>query len=375
LTSVANRTAHTPLREQIKSEFSALDVLLTDSGTSALSLALSAARGREGLVALPAYACYDLATAADGADVRVVLYDVDPATLAPDSQSLARALEQRPSALVAVHLYGIPVDIDGLRRLCRETGTLVIEDAAQAVGASVQGKPAGTRGPFALLSFGRGKGISGGGGGALIVNDAAAGALLRQRSAQLETARAGWDELARAAAQWLLGRPTVYGTLSALPFLHLGETIYHAPRRPRSLSRASSRMVSSMWSAAQAEAHVRRAHAQRLLLTARGSTHWRTIDFAPAALPGYLRLPLITAQPTRDSLLTPRAASLGIMPGYPLPLHKLSGFRDRCVNASERFPGAQLLASQLITLPTHGLLTHDDVTRLEDWLRDPVGSS
>ena len=75
--------------------FGSRDVLLTDSGTSALALALRmavAARPDRPTVALPAWACYDLATAADAADVGVVLYDLDPATLGPDWASLDRAL-------------------------------------------------------------------------------------------------------------------------------------------------------------------------------------------------------------------------------------------------------------------------------------------
>ncbi|HXE57205.1 MAG TPA: hypothetical protein VNK43_04330, partial [Gemmatimonadales bacterium] len=69
-------------------------VLLTDSGTTALALALGAVSRAAGgaPVALPAYGCYDLATAADAADVRVVLYDLDPLTLGPEWGSLERVV-------------------------------------------------------------------------------------------------------------------------------------------------------------------------------------------------------------------------------------------------------------------------------------------
>ena len=64
------------------------DLTLTDSGTSALALAMAAVGGP---VALPAFCCFDIATASDGAGVQPILYDVDPRTLAPDAGSLARA--------------------------------------------------------------------------------------------------------------------------------------------------------------------------------------------------------------------------------------------------------------------------------------------
>src|SRR5512141_3028016 len=87
------------------------DLTLTDSGTSALTLALAAVGGP---AAIPAFCCFDIATACDGAGVAPILYDLDPATLAPRRESLARALAAGARSVVAVHLCGVPAS--GLRR-------------------------------------------------------------------------------------------------------------------------------------------------------------------------------------------------------------------------------------------------------------------
>ena len=68
----------------LRARYAATDVVLTDSGTSALILALQALVPAGGTVAYPAYACIDLTAAALGAGMRVRLYDLDPATLSPD---------------------------------------------------------------------------------------------------------------------------------------------------------------------------------------------------------------------------------------------------------------------------------------------------
>ena len=75
---------------------------------SALRLAIEiASEGAEDpVVALPAYSCYDVATAAIGAGVKVVLYDIDPSTLGPDWESLEKAMQVEPVALVVAHLFG-----------------------------------------------------------------------------------------------------------------------------------------------------------------------------------------------------------------------------------------------------------------------------
>lgn len=361
--------AHDAVSTLVQSHFGARDVLLTSSGTAALTLAIAATlRVARGPIALPGYACYDLATAADGADAKVVLYDLDPETLAPEPASLARALAHQPCALVIVHQYGIPVDVEAITAQAAATGTLVIEDAAQAVGASVRGAPCGSLGPVSVLSFGRGKGLTGGAGGALLANDAAGERIVRLARGMVRGTRSGWSELLRTAAQWVLARPSLYGIPAALPFLRLGETLYHPPSPPQTLSHASAHILREVWSASVRASTTRRAHAIRLLAAA-DLESWAAVQPVPETAPGYLRLPLRTIQ-ARDAVLDSRARRLGIMPGYPLPLAELPRFRDRCVNRTE-LPGARLLATSLITLPTHELLTEDDLTALERWLGQP----
>ena len=63
-----------------------------------------------------------------------------------------------------------------------------------------------------------------------------------------------------------------------------------------------------------------------------------------------------------------RGARLGIIPGYPQTLLALERFRPLCVNAREKFPGAEQLAKTLITLPTHELLSESDLRKIENWL-------
>jgi dTDP-4-amino-4,6-dideoxygalactose transaminase len=361
------------IASRVMSHWGSQDVLLTDSGTSALTLAIQlSAAGEKAVVAMPAYACYDLATAADGANANVVLYDVNPRTLAPEPASLARALARSPTALVAVHLYGIPVDTSVLEPAAESNGALLIEDAAQAIGAMHVGRPLGSFGPFAVLSFGRGKGLSGGSGGALLANEPRTARLLQRARPLLGSGPRGWNDVTRATAQYALGRPALYTIPASLPFLRLGETIYHPSVRPQPMSRAATRILAGAWNASMAATAGRRAVAQRFNDAAHSSGRWETLQADAAATPGFLRLPILVKSGTRDTVLNRAAAQLGIMPGYPLPLSRLSGFGERCLNREDSFPGAEKLARDLITLPTHALLTERDQELIEHWLRDPV---
>lgn len=121
------------VRSALSTRYDARAVALTDSGTAALVLAMRLTAPR-GTVALPAYGCVDLIAAAVRARVRVRLYDVDPATLSPDLDSVRQALARGADAVVVAHFYGYPADIPGVRALADAAGARVIEDAAQHAG-------------------------------------------------------------------------------------------------------------------------------------------------------------------------------------------------------------------------------------------------
>jgi dTDP-4-amino-4,6-dideoxygalactose transaminase len=350
--------------------YDASEVLLTDSGTAALTIALriamAARPGRP--VALPAYCCYDLATAADGAGVEVLLYDVDPRTLAPEPRSLGDALAAGAGSVVLVHLYGIPVPLAELTHRIHAAGALVIEDAAQGAGGSIAGRRLGAGGDLAILSFGRGKGLTAGRGGCLMVHDES----LRAEATGMARALAGRAssvcEAIPALVQWALARPALYGIPAALPFLRLGDTVYHPATAPRSASWFSLGVLRETLELVEDDGIIRRQHAAVLLAAMSTDGDATAITPAAGSMPGYLRLPLMAGVSMRRRTDAKAARRLGIMPGYPRALCDLAGFEARVRNRAAHFPGARALAAGLLTLPTHGALRPRDLTALTHWL-------
>ena len=343
-------------------------VLLTDSGTGALTLGIRSCLAGAGTapIALPAYGCYDLATAADGAGARVVLYDLDAATLAPDLRSLEHAMGLGAKGVVLVHWYGVPADPEPVRAAARAAGATLIEDAAQGAGGTWRGQPLGSFGDLTVLSFGRGKGNTAGRGGALLARGSAGAAAVARARGEVAPAPGGVRELVLLKAQWLLGRPSLYAVPSALPFLRLGETVYHAPAPVRAMSAVAARALAVTLPLGDGEAKVRRTNAERLLARpGAGVAPFRVPEGGEA---GYLRLPLMATAAFRNAAASVEGRALGIMPGYPQALCDLPGFTDRVVNRRDGFPGARTLTERLVTMPTHGLLRESDLVRLCDWL-------
>jgi dTDP-4-amino-4,6-dideoxygalactose transaminase len=353
----------------IDQRFHPLDSLLTDSGTSALTLAFRglSARGIR-RVALPSYACYDLATAADGSDLEVVLYDLDPDTLGPAWGSYHEAFSRGAGAVVLVHLFGVPGDLSEAGRIAAAYQAVVIEDAAQGVGGAYADQSLGSFGSLAILSFGRGKGLTGGGGGALLAHDEVGRAVIERVSPSLGKPDAGGRALAASSVQWILARPAVYRVPVALPFLHLGETVYRAPGLCRQIAPSCVSMLATALHSVDGESAARKRNAAKLRDVVQEAGVLRPPSPLPEAVPGYLRLPVVVPQRFLESCASAEARALGVMPGYPKALSDLEGFRSRIVGELE-MPGGQLLARQLFTLPTHGGLHPGDLAQLADWLR------
>jgi dTDP-4-amino-4,6-dideoxygalactose transaminase len=347
----------------LRQRYGCLDALLTDTGTSALILTLRRLVPTGGTVAYPAYACIDLTTAALGAGLRVRLYDVDPATLSPDLDSLRAAIRRGVDAVVVAHLYGYPADMTGVRRLAAEQGIPVIEDAAQGAGGTLHGAPLGSLGDSAILSFGRGKGTTGGSGGAILVRTPALAEWMRRKRLDLNAGSRGTMEVLTLAAQRLLSHPYLYVFPASVPGLKLGEMVYHSPRPPRAMSAASAGILRRTLELETQEVSSRRARAKDLLTRVREIPDVTAVRPIPGGESGFLRLALIDSAGTR----MPRA-DLGALRGYPMTLDQHPQLRPLLLPGERAGKGSQFLRDRLFTVPTHSGVAQSDLASVSDWL-------
>ncbi len=351
--------------DTLRRRFDSRAIALTDSGTSALVLALRLTAGQGGTIAYPAYACPDLAAAARYAGVQVRLYDIDPLTLSPDMESVRRILHDGVNAIVVVHLFGFPADVPTVRTLAAQSGIPVIEDAAQGAGATLRGTRAGALGDLSVLSFGRGKGTTAGNGGALLALNERWHPAVEAAQLAMPSPERGMSTLTGALASWALGRPEVYGLPASIPALHLGETTYHDAHEPASLSHAGVALLETTLASMDRHVELRRYHAS--VLSAATHRSWRGRPSVPirGGEPGYLRLPFLA-----KADMAP-APQLGIVRSYPRPLSDEPAMYPLLLETHESLAGARELASRLLTLPVHHMVTPRDLGLIGAWLRLP----
>lgn len=144
------------------------------SGSDALLLSLMALDIKPGdEVICPSFTFFATASPVSRLGATPVFVDIDPVTFNIDPAALEAAITPNTKAVIPVHLFGQCADMPRIMEICNRTGLAVIEDAAQAIGANIEGRPAGSWGQVGCISFYPTKNLGGfGDGGMLITNDA-----------------------------------------------------------------------------------------------------------------------------------------------------------------------------------------------------------
>ena len=325
------------LEEALADEVCARHVVAVGSGTAALHLALCAAGiGGGDEVILPPNTFFATAEAVLAAGATPVLADVDPLTALLDPDAVEAVVTPRTAAIAAVHLYGQPFDAHRFRAVADRHGLFLLEDAAQALGADWQGRPAGSLGDAAGFSFYPGKNLGAlGDGGAVTTNDANLARQVRLLRSHGEHPRGvhvvpGFCErLDELQAAFLSAK---------LPHFRAGQEA-----RRQAVARYRQRLV-MMEEVGLLETAAEASHAHHLL---------------------------VARVPRRDAVLAQlHQAGIGASVHYRTPIH----LQPACPNLGGKgaFPHAEALADTVLSLPLFAGITNTLVDRCVDALQTAI---
>lgn len=144
------------------------------NGSVAIEVALAALRiGAGDEVILPTFTIISCASAVVRAGAIPVVVDCQPDTWNLDPALVAAKITSRTKAIMVVHIFGLPVEMDSIIELARKHGLFIIEDAAEQHGQTYKGRPVGSLGDIATVSFYPNKHVTTGEGGMVLTNDKA----------------------------------------------------------------------------------------------------------------------------------------------------------------------------------------------------------
>lgn len=142
------------------------------NGSAALEIAVAALNiGKGDEVIIPAFTIISCAAAVVRAGAKPVLVDSDPFTWNMDVAQIKAKITPKTKAIVVVHIYGLPTDMDPVLSLAKKYKLKIIEDAAEAHGLTYKGRPCGSFGDISIFSFYPNKLVTTGEGGMVLTND------------------------------------------------------------------------------------------------------------------------------------------------------------------------------------------------------------
>jgi dTDP-4-amino-4,6-dideoxygalactose transaminase len=329
------------LERELASYLEVPEAIAVSSGTDALLAAfmvLGLGPGDE--VVTSTYSFFATAGCVARVGATPVLVDIDPATFNLDPAGVRAAVTPRTRAIVPVHLYGLCADMDPIMDVARARGIPVIEDAAQAIGATYKGRQAGSIGTLGCFSFFPSKNLGAFGDGGLITTSDRALAkevrLVRNHGAE---------------PKYFHKRVGANFRLDALQAAVLRVKLPHLAR----------------WTA------MRQANAARYdaLITAAGLSGRITLPFAPADR-RHIFNQYIVRVPHRDrvrAFLSDRGIGTEIY--YPVPFHLQECFSSLGHTRGD-FPHAEAAADSTLALPIYGELTADQQAAVVSALADAL---
>jgi len=314
------------------------------NGTAAIQLALSACCiGAGDEVLVPANTFFASAEAVSTANASPVFVDCDPVTSTIDVNKIEAAITERTRAILPVHLYGQPADLDPVFEIAARHNLVVIEDAAQAHGARYKGRRTGALGRAGCFSFYPGKNLGAcGEGGAVVTND-------KEVARRLRMLRDHGSE--RKYHHEIIGYnfrlEGIQGAVLAVKLKHLDR-----------------------WN------ELRRAHAAR----------YREL-LAPLEESGALSLPremsyaehvhhLFVVQTDERDALQKHLGEAGVQTGihYPVPVHLQPAYAA-LRHAPGDFPESERQARRVLSLPMFAELTEEQIARVAEAIKQfAVGS-
>ena len=333
------------------------NAVLAGRASAALVAALRARGIQRKWVLMPANICYIVAWAVLQSGNLPALVDVDPLTGNISPETLDKFAAESPAALVICHMYGLGAPIAALAEWANRRGVFVIEDAALALGATVDGRPAGAWGDMSLFSFGEGKIVDAGNGGAFLCDDAE---LTRKVTLELDALppwsrhtgqlRDQWTELYWLLHQYEAENPAL-ASIYPMLFRIYGElTAYQLPAADWDpLASVLSSLDSNL--------------GHRLAMSALYDEYLRFTQVRTLPRPGgsvIWRYPLLVAAKDRDALLQHLWDNdIHASRWYPSLGPMLSALAP--TNEMLPLPGADRLGAEIINLPVDHTVDADAV--------------
>ena len=319
------------LEEAIATRFGGGTAVAVSSGTDALLCAMMALKiGAGDEVIVPPFTFFATAGCVWRTGAKPVFVDIDERTFNLDPAKIEAAITPNTKAIVVVHLFGQCAEMDAINELAARHNLTVIEDAAQAIGATYRNRPAGTLGDVACFSFYPTKNLGGfGEGGLVFTRNEQLAAMARQMRQH--------GESRRYIHEYVGGNFRLDTMKAAILLVKLGHLDAFTEKRRANAARYDALLADTPVTTPYVPKHATSVYHQYSILSDR-----------------------------RDELMAALSEQdIGAGIYYPVPLHLQPCFASLGYRAGS-LPVSEGISERILSLPCHPMLTEDDLSRVAE---------
>jgi dTDP-4-amino-4,6-dideoxygalactose transaminase len=370
---------------ELKAHYNVKHCFFLSSGKAALTIILKALHEltpERNEVLIPAYTCYSVPSAILKAGLKVKLCDINPGTLDFDFDQLKKILSQ-PSAnnsnnsilaVIPTHLFGLPADVNQIRKINTDDKVTIIEDAAQAMGGTLKEKKIGTLGDAGFFSLGRGKAFSTIEGGIIITNN---NSFANNITKQMKSLPAyNMLEIIKlviySITLTIFMRPALFWFPKSLPFLKLGQTIFEIEFPLKKMSSFQAGLAKNWQARLKNIISIRQQKVNAFTASFQKNDNLTSSMIYQNGNHPLLKFPLkIYDSQIFDKILSKsEKQGLGIMRTYPDSINNIKELQNYFKNKT--YPKATMISKHLLTLPVHHFLSLSDSLQIKKLINNEL---
>lgn len=340
-------------------------VFTVSSGTAAVYVALEAfkrIRPEKKKIIIPAYTAPIIKLPIEKAGLEVVLCEISKETFNMDLSKLSELLSDDVLCVMPTHLFGIPTDIIRVKEIIGNKEIFILEDAAQSIGSTIDGRQAGSLGDIGIVSFNRGKNLSTFSGGAMLTNSEPLSRSCESVINELpdSTCSQNLAAMIKLIIVSQVVKPSIY-------------SIVHSFLEPFKSRTMINDFIVSAYTGVQAAAGLKllghldkyseARHRNGVMLAAglKGVAGVTLQTVRTGIKPAFNQFPMVVDDTGKIQKITSRLWDAGIETTrlYLKPMHKIFGLGYH----EDAFPAASWLAEGLILVPTHPYVRDEHILR------------
>jgi len=343
----------------LKHYFNVENIAFVNSGTTANFIIYKILkdlrkRNEQVEVILPAYTAPSLLLPIEAAGLKPVLVDIDSATFNLDTTKVKEKLNSKTLAVMPIHMFGLPCEVDSLLATTKDTDIFIIEDGASALGTTIDGHHIGSNAPFGFYSLNRGKNVSTLAGGIITWNNKDMADSFEKYIAELISlpAHSQFLMFIKFVALSLAVRPFTYTLLNPI-IAKFKYTTLHTHFDSFQYTKMQAALGINLWKRIEYLDQKRVQNGLRLVEIFKGKAGFRIPELPDNSKVAFNQFPVVVEDLEKRQLIIERLKQTGLETTtlYDHPLHHI--FPELNESGNDPYPNATYLAEHLLLIPPH----------------------